>query len=85
MISIFTKEKSCRGYIFKWCKNLGVDLSGGYCTLELRLEKKYNTQYRFGAWGVDVGLSNYVKNQVCKLSPLPIYFNHFNYIVGYCV
>jgi hypothetical protein len=30
---------------------------------ELELVKKYNTQVQFGIWGVDVGLSNYVKNK----------------------
>jgi hypothetical protein len=27
----------------KWCKNLGVGSSSGYCTLELWLVTEYNT------------------------------------------
>jgi hypothetical protein len=66
-------------------KNHSVDSSSSYCTFELGLVKKYNTQVQFGTWGMDVGLPNYLKKQVCKISLLSIYFNHFNYIVGYYV
>jgi len=77
-------EESWCGFI-KWCKNLGVDSSSGYYTLQLGQVKDYNTQVWFGTWGMDEGLLNHLKNQVCKLFSLPIYFKYFNYIVGYCI
>ena len=78
-------DKTWRENIFKWCKKLGVDSSSDNYNLELRLVKKYNTQDRYGTWGVNVGLLNHVKNWVWKFSPLPIYFKYFNYIIGYYV
>jgi hypothetical protein len=45
-ISLNGKKYWCR--FIKWCKNLGVDSSCGYCTLELGLVKEYITQVWFG-------------------------------------
>jgi hypothetical protein len=41
-----------------------MDSSSDNCNPEHGLVKVYNTQVRFGAWGVDAGLLNYVINQV---------------------
>jgi len=41
-----------------------MDSSSGYCTLELGLVKEYNTQIQFDTWGINVDLSNHVKNKV---------------------
>ena len=47
------------------------------------ISKEYNTQDRFGTWGVNVGLQNNIKNWVCDFYPYTFYFKKFNYIVGY--
>jgi hypothetical protein len=62
-----------------------MDSSSRYCTLQLGQVKEYKTQVWFDTRGVDVGLPNHVKNQVCRFPHLPIYFKHFNYIIGYCI
>jgi hypothetical protein len=41
-------ERSSGKNIFKWYKNIGVNLSSGNFTLELGLTREYNIQYRFG-------------------------------------
>jgi len=46
------------------------------------VSKEYNIQDRVGAWDVDVGLPNHVKNWVCNFYLYTFYFKHFNYIVG---
>ena len=51
-------------------KKLGMDSLSDNCTLWLELVKEYNSQVQFSTWGVDVDLSNLVKNQVCNFSLL---------------
>jgi hypothetical protein len=46
------------------------------------VSKEYNIQDWVGAWDVDVGLPNHVKNWVCNFYLYTFYFKHFNYIVG---
>jgi hypothetical protein len=41
-----------------------MDSSSDYCTLELELVKKYNTQVQFDTWGMNVNLPNHIKNKV---------------------
>jgi hypothetical protein len=41
-----------------------MDSSSDYCTLELGLVKKYNTQVQFDTWGMNVNLPNHIKNKV---------------------
>jgi len=82
-ISLNGKKYWCK--FIKWCKNLGVDSSCGYCTLELGLVKEYITQIWFGIWGVGVGvgLLNYIKNEFVNSLSYLFIFKHFNYIIGY--
>jgi hypothetical protein len=42
------REGSSGENIFKWHKNIGVNLSSGNFTLGLGLTREYNIQYRFG-------------------------------------
>ena len=46
-----------------------MDSLGDYCTLELWLMKEYNTQVWFSTWGMDVGLTNHVKNKFANYFP----------------
>jgi hypothetical protein len=46
-----------------------MDSLSGHCTLKLRQVKEYNTQVWFGTWGVDVDLSNHVKNEFANFLP----------------
>jgi len=78
-------ERSSGKNIFKWYKNIGVNLSSGNFTLELGLTREYNIQYRFGTWDVNIGLPNHAKNQASKFFPRPICFKQFSYGIGYCV
>jgi hypothetical protein len=64
-----------------WCKNLDVNSSNWYCTLELGLVNEYNTQVWFNTLGLDVGLSNHIKNEFVNSLLLSLYFKYFNYIL----
>jgi hypothetical protein len=64
-----------------WCKNLDVNSSNWYCTLELGLVNEYNTQVWFNTSGLDVGLSNHIKNEFVNSLLLSLYFKYFNYIL----
>jgi hypothetical protein len=46
-----------------------VDSPSDHCTLKLRQVKECNTQVWFGTWGVDVDLSNHVKNEFVNFLP----------------
>jgi hypothetical protein len=57
------REKTWRENIFKWYKNLGVDLSSAHWIIKLGQVKENNIQVWFGIWDGELGLPSHVKNE----------------------
>jgi len=75
----FYEEGTSSSGVIAWCGFINDIVSFTW------ISKRVQYSSMVGTRGVDVGLPNQVKNQVCNLSSFILYFKHYNYIVGYYV